>query len=160
MSHTPLPVHLIEITNRQKAMAVDSQAMRQLVSQMLGKLGYTRSDISIQLVDNTSIASLNQSRLGHEGATDIITFPLSPPDAVVLEGELIISAEWAKETALANGDAPLDELSLYVAHGLLHMAGQDDIAPNDAREMRFREFQLLNSLGITLPKNRFGEWQD
>ncbi|MFM7132254.1 MAG: rRNA maturation RNase YbeY [bacterium] len=160
MSHNPLPVHLIEITSRQKAMAVDYQAMRGIVSQMLSRLGYSRAEISIQLVDNSSIASLNQSRLGHEGATDIITFPLSPPDAKVLEGELVISAEWAKETAQANGDSLHDELALYLAHGLLHLAGLDDIAPADAREMRLREFQLLTSLGITPPKNRFGEWQE
>lgn len=160
MNHTHSPAFLIDVTSRQKAMPVDINLVRSLVSQMLTQLEYRRAEISIQLVDNTSIANLNHSRLNHEGPTDIITFPMSPPDAPILEGELIISAEWAKETAQANNDNPFDELTLYLAHGLLHLAGQDDVAPDDAREMRFREFQLLTSLGITLPKNRFCEWQE
>lgn len=160
MSQIHSPAHIIEVTSRQKAMPVDPNHIRHLVSQMLTRLGYPQAEISIQLVDNASIANLNQSRLSHEGPTDIITFPMSQSDDPVLEGELVISAEWAKETALANSDTPLDELTLYLAHGLLHLAGQDDIAPEDARAMRFREYQLLTSLGITLPKNRFGEWQE
>jgi probable rRNA maturation factor len=152
-------IHLIDITSRQKAVVVNTPALRTVTSQMLTRLGYPQAEISIQLVDNASIAQLNQSRLNHTGPTDIITFPLSAPDASVLEGELVISAEWALHTAQTNGDNPTDELVLYIAHGLLHLAGQDDISPEDSLEMKRREFDLLTQLGLPIPRDRFQQWQ-
>ena len=67
----------------------------------------------------------------------------------------MISAPWAAEVAARNGDQVDDELALYLAHGLLHLAGQDDIEPDDALEMRCRELQLLKALELAIPRNRF-----
>ena len=122
---------------------------------MLAYLNMTEGEISVAFVDNQAIAALNWEFLQHEGPTDIITFPLSDPGVQILEAELVISAPWAAEVAARNGDQVDDELALYLAHGLLHLAGQDDIEPDDALEMRRRELQLLKALELAIPRNRF-----
>ena len=146
---------MIEISNRQSEVPINIAHFENLVQRMLAHLGLTEVEISVAFVDNPAIAELNWEFLQHEGPTDIITFPLSEPDKYPLEGELVISAPWAAEVADRNGDQVDDELALYLAHGLLHLAGQDDIEPDDALEMRRRELQLLKALELAIPRNRF-----
>lgn len=40
------------------------------------------------------------------------------------------------------------ELALYVAHGVLHLAGHDDRTPRGFRRMHERENRLLAQLGL------------
>ena len=147
----------VVVVNRQRLVAVDLELIRAEAVRILGELNVRQAEISIAFVDNPAMAEFNWRFLQHEGPTDIITFPLSSPDDERLEGELIISAPWAAEVAGTHGDRVEDELVLYVAHGLLHLVGQDDIAPEDARRMRQRELGLLRALGRPVPANRFEE---
>lgn len=39
------------------------------------------SSIAVILTDDAEIAGLNERHLGHEGPTDVLSFPLLPPDA-------------------------------------------------------------------------------
>lgn len=39
------------------------------------------ASIGLILSDDTELASLNETHLGHEGATDVLSFPLLPPSA-------------------------------------------------------------------------------
>ena len=145
----------IEISNRQSEVPINPAHFEKLAQRMLAHLDITEAEISVAFVDNPAIAALNWEFLQHEGPTDIITFPLSDPGVQILEGELVISAPWAADVAARNGDQVDDELALYLAHGLLHLAGQDDIEPEDALEMRLRELQLLKALELAIPRNRF-----
>ena len=148
----------VQVVNRQQAVAVDLGVIRAVALQILAELKIGQAEISIAFVDNAAMAELNWRYLQHEGPTDIITFPLSSPEDDALEGELVICAPWAADVAQTHGDQVQDELVLYVAHGLLHLAGQDDIEPADARQMRLRELGLLQALGRPVPRNRFEEW--
>ena len=145
----------VEVANRQRAVEVNLELIRAEALRILAELNVSRAEISIAFVENAAMAEMNWRYLQHEGPTDIITFPLSSPEDETLEGELVISAPWAAEVAGRNGDRVEDELVLYVAHGLLHLAGQDDIEPADAQQMRRRELALLRALGRPVPVNRF-----
>ncbi|MES2211229.1 MAG: rRNA maturation RNase YbeY [Chloroflexota bacterium] len=39
------------------------------------------ASLSIVLTDDEELAALNETHLGHQGATDVLSFPLLPPDA-------------------------------------------------------------------------------
>lgn len=133
----------IEISDTQGFVAVEPRALVALGQRVLAREGVSAASISVAVVDNFTIAALNEQFLSHEGPTDVISFSLSEPDERTLAGELVISGEMAAQVAGAHGAAPEEELALYVVHGLLHLCGYDDQSPAGASLMRQREAEHL-----------------
>ncbi len=102
---------------------------------------------SIAIVDDETIRQLNAERLGHDWPTDVISFVLDEFDDSV-EGEVIASAETAAHICSAAGWNAVDELLLYIVHGLLHVVGMDDIEPDDRHAMRLMERECLLAVGL------------
>ncbi len=98
-------------------------------------------ELSVALVDDASIAAINQQFLNHAGPTDVISFDLG--DGL---GESIVSAERAVIVARQLRRPPHAELALYLVHGLLHLAGLDDHTPAQRRAMRAAERHVLRQL--------------
>jgi probable rRNA maturation factor len=115
---------------------------------------WTRGELSVVVVSGEEMCSLNLRHTGRVGQTDVLAFcledPDMPDDAV---GEVIVNASLAAEEAERRGIDALDELMLYVVHGVLHMAGYDDQSTGDRRRMYAREKQVLGSLGIADIRN-------
>jgi probable rRNA maturation factor len=139
----------VELSDTQAHIAVDRAALRALVGRVLALEGVARYAVSIALVDDATIHSVNRRHLDHDWPTDVISFPLSEPGEPVLAGELVVSAEMAAATARETGADPWAELALYVVHGLLHLCGRDDLTDSDADVMRRREAEILAELGLT-----------
>jgi probable rRNA maturation factor len=138
----------VEISDTQVHLRVDHPALARLVRTVLAAENRRHSSISIALVDDTTIHTLNRAHLGHDWPTDVISFPLSTPEAP-LAGELVVSAEMACAMARELDVEPFAELSLYVIHGLLHLCGFDDHNDADINRMRQREDELLALNGLT-----------
>lgn len=136
----------IPIANRQKVLPVDQALLRRAVRLVVEGEGVKSAEIGLALVTDEEIAALNWQYLRHQGPTDVITFPLSEPDAVPLEGEIVLSAETARREAARRGLEPLRELCLYVIHGVLHLCGYDDRTQARRRLMRVRERLYLSRL--------------
>lgn len=147
--------HIVSVLVRQQSHPLDAGRLETLIRRMLVHLGILTAELHVLVVDDRTIADLNVRHLGHEGPTDIITFPASEPGDEHLEGELVISAPWAASVAKEHGDELFDEIALYAAHGLLHLTGQDDISAEDFQAMKQREYELLRAVGATVPKGRF-----
>ena len=60
--------------------------------------------------------------------------------------ELIVCPAVALEQALKRGLPYAEEVALYVAHGLLHAAGYDDLNPKAKRVMRRAEKRVMAGL--------------
>ncbi len=138
----------VSIASPQEAVEIDRGRMRQVVRAVLDGEGVADADVSLAFVDNPTIHRLNRQFLDHDEPTDVLTFPLSEPNAKKLVGELVIGAEVAKAEAESRGHDVQAELTLYVIHGLLHLCGHDDQSPEDAAEMRRKERQYLAQLGL------------
>lgn len=123
--------------------------------------GFTRGTIGIRVTDDVAIRQINAKHLGHDWATDVISFGYSdppqasktdPPQASqkdqAIEGELVISVCTASRLADELGWATLHELMLYVVHGTLHIAGMDDQNDDDRIAMRAAEAAVMNSPAI------------
>src|SRR5438874_7124135 len=123
-----MPVRIL-ISNRHKAKALDRGKLRAAAKAVLDGEGVSAAVISLAFVDNPTIVRINRRFLAHDEPTDVITFPLSPPDAKILEGELVIGAEVASAEATKRRHSVQSELTLYVIHGLLHLCGYDDRTP-------------------------------
>lgn len=114
-----------------------------------------RACVRIALVDDATIAGLNEQHLGHAGPTDVITFDLRDVPDGPIDGEIVISLDTARREAQARGHALSAELALYAVHGTLHLLGYDDHNARDAARMHEREDEILSGLG-TGPVYRSG----
>jgi probable rRNA maturation factor len=141
----------VELSDTQAYLRIDRSFIEHLVRTVLLIENRPLATISIALVDNATIHSLNRLHLGHDWPTDVISFPLSEAGDSVLMGELIVSAEMARIAAFEIGADPQAELALYVVHGLLHLCGYDDTEPASAIVMREREEIVLSGAGVTNP---------
>ena len=91
-------------------------------------------EILVVLVSDQKISAIHEQFMGIAGATDVITFQ---------HGEIVISVETAAKQAVEYGSDLLHELRLYIAHGLLHLAGYDDHTEDGFREMAKLQNELV-----------------
>ena len=104
-------------------------------------IGY--DEISVAFVSEATICKLHAQFLNNEDPTDVITFPADKGDSEKF-GEICISVDEALKYVSINALA--DELTLYLVHGWLHLAGYDDIDENDRLKMRQMEQAALHFL--------------
>ncbi len=138
----------VSIASPQEIVPVDRARMRETVRAVLDGEDVADAEISLAFVDNPTIHRLNQRYLQHDEPTDVLSFPLSEPNASRLAGELVIGVEVAAEQASNRGHDVQVELVLYVIHGLLHLCGYDDYDDEDREAMRQRERYYLQQLGL------------
>ncbi len=152
----------IEINNQQSAMTIDKGILQARLLQTLQAEHVVSASLSVAVVTDEAIHAVNRDHLGHDYATDVISFlysedtsgsgsvPAVPRGAgKVIDGELVVSAETAVREAERFGWQPHDELSLYLVHGLLHLCGYDDLTAEELPLMRQREREILQIWGLT-----------
>lgn len=161
---TAVPQYKIAIADRQTCLTVSAAALRRIALCVLQAEGVATAAISIALVDNATIRALNRQYLNHDYKTDVLSFlfesewgePNREPTSMRgrqngprhIDGEVIVSAEMALDTAGRFGWGPKDELALYLVHGVLHLCGYDDRTDRQRRTMRGRERAMLTLLGV------------
>jgi probable rRNA maturation factor len=138
----------VAIASPQESVLIDRGRLRPLVRGVLEGEGVADAEISLAFVDNPTIHQLNRRYLQHDEPTDVLSFPLSEPNARRLAGELVVGAEVARVQAEARGHPVDAELALYVIHGLLHLCGYDDHTEAGAAAMRARERHYLHQFGL------------
>jgi probable rRNA maturation factor len=127
-----------------QSLPVDVTRLRRTVRTALRALGVWDHEVSLTLVDDRTIRTLNARYRGVHRRTDVLAFPLAGPAAVL--GEAIISVETARRQAWALGHPLREELDLLCCHACLHLIGYDDREPLEARLMHEREMDLLGRL--------------
>ena len=127
---------------------LDFAGLKAAATAVLEGEGVAAADVTLAFVNSPHIHRLNKQFLDHDEPTDVLSFPLSEPNAKKLQGELVIGAEVALAQAAERGHDEQTELALYVIHGLLHLCGFDDTTIKAARAMRERERHYLGVLGL------------
>ena len=89
-------------------------------------------EVAILLCSNEEIAELNSRFRGKEGPTDVLTFPSDTPGIL---GDIAIAVPYAQAQAALRDVALEVELAYLAIHGVLHLAGFDDIEEADRVEM-------------------------
>ncbi len=117
--------------------------IQQITVKFLRRLKVSQARISIVFVKDAAMRRLNRESLGHDYVTDIVTFALSERSDRVLEGELVICPAQARRNARLYAEPFERELWRYVAHGLLHLKGYDDVTEKQRALMRNKEDILL-----------------
>ena len=139
----------LEILNEQEEIVVEEDRIRNVCERILADAGIVSGRIGIVIADNETIHNLNRDFLQHDYATDVISFQVeSDPDSGHLEGEVIASAEMAKDRAPEFHWSAGEELILYVIHGLLHLVGFDDQTAEQCQLIREKERYYLRHAGF------------
>ena len=100
---------------------------------LLDALGLEGSTFTLTLVDDRDIAAVNEAFLGCTGPTNILSFPAAADeDGVAVPGEesadlgeLVLSVETLARETVLYGQEPVEHLARLLAHGILHLTGQD-----------------------------------
>lgn len=121
------------------------------------RIGVPFRAVTVVLQDDDFSAEVHLAINGAEGPTDVITqrYDAMPGEAEGVYGELYVNVDQALRVApKRRGWSPAKELLLYVAHGMDHLSGADDLKPRDYDRMRRRELNWLSSLSsqVLCPK--------
>ena len=110
------------------------------------RIGVPFRAVTVILQDDTFSAEVHEAINGAKGPTDVITqrYDAMPGEAEGVYGELYVNADQALRVApKRRGWSSAKELLLYVAHGMDHLSGADDLKPRDYDKMRRRELGWL-----------------
>ncbi len=106
--------------------------------------------LAVDFVGDRAMTAANADLVGHEGTTDVITFSYFDSDEPIFDGdtaiELIVCTDVAIREGAVRPEGYPGELMLYLVHGLLHSAGEDDLTEEAAKSMRRREAEVLDEL--------------
>jgi probable rRNA maturation factor len=118
---------------------------------------HPQAELCIKLVDENTIAELNEQWMEKTGPTDVLAFPMDElrpglvneePEEGVL-GDLVLCPQVAEQQAAearAKGQpaySTTDEVDLLTVHGILHLLGYDHGEPEEHREMFGLQARLL-----------------
>ncbi|HTV41992.1 MAG TPA: rRNA maturation RNase YbeY [Candidatus Sulfotelmatobacter sp.] len=138
------PSVTLEVLNRQRVRKINPESLEKIAAATLDDLKIQGAELGIVLVGAKEMASLNESFLGHEGPTDVITFDYSEPKRPAkVHGEIFICVSEAERQAQAFGTDWQSEVIRYIIHGILHLAGYDDLQPVDWKKMKREEERLV-----------------
>ena len=114
------------------------------------RIGVPFRAVTVILQDDAFSAEVHEAINGAKGPTDVITqrYDAMPGEAEGVYGELYVTTDQALRVApKRRGWSPAKELLLYVAHGMDHLSGADDLKPRDYDRMRRRELVWLHEIG-------------
>ena len=144
------PEAVVEITTRGGPFRDTSPAvLRRRAEKMLRHLGMSGVELSIALVGDAEIHELNRSYRKMDKPTDVLAFPVeervpprpgkgsrpAPETIEGLLGDVILSIETGRRQAKEHRRPLLAELTMLLAHGLLHLIGYDHRTDAEEREM-------------------------
>jgi probable rRNA maturation factor len=110
--------------------------------------------LTLVVTDDETLHGLNRAYRGIDAPTDVLSFGgespdfVSPPDAEVYLGDVVIAYPRAQAQASAAGHPIEAELALLVVHGVLHLLGYDHVHPDDKVVMWERQADILARLGL------------
>lgn len=142
----------IEVSN-ESGIDVDEAQLIDVAKFALGKMDvHPAAELSMVLVDMSSMADLHLQWMDLPGPTDVMSFPmdeLTPggrPDGVepgpAMLGDIVLCPEFAANQATAAGHETAHELAVLTVHGVLHLLGYDHAEPDEEKAM----FDLQNRI--------------
>lgn len=137
----------IVLTNRHPRLRLDRRAVAAAVRVLDDHAAKFRGgcppgELSLVFLTDAALARLHGDFLADPTITDVITFEGDP--AFGAAGEVCVSADAATRQRGRRDFAA--ELTLYLVHGWLHLAGYDDLVPAKKRAMRRAEARAMRLL--------------
>lgn len=138
------------------ASPVGSVGLKRRAERMLQALGLTDAELSIVVCDDATIHALNRTHRRRNKPTDVLAFALREgkplPGAEALLGDVVISLDTAARQAEERGHSLWAEVTMLLAHGLLHLIGYDHRTDAEERRMNARADILVAAATTRVPQ--------
>ncbi len=130
--------------NNESGVEADQLGLVALARFAMDKLRIHRlADLSILLVDETTMADYHERFMDLPGPTDVMSFPMdelqSPRDdeepPMGMLGDIVLCPQVTARQASENGREPDAEAEYLLVHGLLHLLGHDHAEPDEKAVM-------------------------
>lgn len=114
---------------------------------MLAAMGIPDAELSVVLCGDPLIHELNRDYRQMDKPTDVLAFAMHEGEGADLVpqeilGDVIISIDTAARQAQELGRSIIDEVTMLLAHGLLHLLGFDHPTRDETRRMTARTDML------------------
>ena len=111
-------------------------------------MDFPDGELSILLVDDQHIETLNIEYLNRKGPTNVIAFSMREGQfndiTPNLLGDVVISVETAKKEAHATNISMQNRFNQLLIHGILHLVGYDhEKTQKEAKRMEKKSNELL-----------------
>ncbi len=118
-------------------------------------------ELGLMITNQERVRELNRIYRGKDRPTDVLAFYMNPPageaglesasfivppDGVLHLGEVIISYPLAVTQAQKHRHSVRREMAVLIIHGVLHLLGYDHEKPEQRRQMRAREAEILSEV--------------
>lgn len=114
--------------------------------------------VSIALLSDAEMRSLNKAFRGKDAATNVLSFPSAPiirsprnPTGPAFLGDVALAFETVAREASEQEKPILHHAAHLVVHGVLHLAGFDHETGADSERMEATERLILGEFGIPDP---------
>ena len=140
----------VTLTARRRLPGLRAADVRRDAARLLALLE-ADAELSVALIGDTEMHTLNRDWRDKDRPTDVLAFALREgedagvhPDVL---GDVVISLDTAARQAADRGATLADEVRVLLAHGILHLLGYDhERSPADARRMFAKQRALLRRL--------------
>ncbi|KUI30393.1 heat-shock protein [Mycobacterium sp. IS-1742] len=143
----------IEVSN-ESGMDVSEEELISVARFVIGKMNVNpAAELSMVLLDTSSMADLHMRWMDLPGPTDVMSFPMdelepggrpdSPDPGPSMLGDIVLCPEFAAKQAETAGHSLGHELALLTVHGVLHLLGYDHAEPDEEKEMFALQRELL-----------------
>jgi probable rRNA maturation factor len=139
------------IDNRQSRHKISPKKIQKTVQVILNALEFPDGEISILLVDDPQIATLNQKYLDRQGPTNVIAFAMREGEFSHLSphllGDVVISMDTAAREAQEADLSRERRFNELLIHGILHLFGYEhEDSEKEARRMEEKSRELLEMI--------------
>lgn len=158
---------MIYLENRTRGFGLNSRALARVLEQLLAEIGEEGTSVSLTFVRDPAIRELNREHRDKDAPTDVLSFPMYPPEAFDrtgvtrplrddggperMLGDIVVSVDTAARQA-RDYDAPLErEVQRLLIHSVLHLAGHDHMELGERAVMEAEERRLAAAIGMPWP---------
>ena len=131
----------VKVINLHKGYRVNARLVKRIVSHVLKYCGrFGTAELGLVFLTNKGIRPINKRYKCEDRPTDVLSFDLGGM------GEIFISIDEALANSKIFKTALEDEFTLYVIHGILHLAGYDDESRTERVKMEAEQSKILEEI--------------
>ncbi len=141
---------MVDVVNLQRKVKLDASIFTAFVVTLRSAIREVECrSFTVALVSDRRMTELNKFFRGKDSTTDVLSFPYNADEFETDRsnlGDIVISAERARDQAKNNKLTLELEIKQLILHGVLHLCGYDH--DTDSGEMNARELELRKELHI------------